>query len=103
MLAEKLTIPVSSLPRQLSTYHTFLLCTAAVQFAFTEMHHYKNCNVPENDKQPASFSVCLYVSGTGSDQVSLSQHKYFLFGELLKFCFFFDGAYCKKKLACLRG
>jgi hypothetical protein len=39
--------------------------------------------------------VSLYVSGTSSDQVSLSQHKYFLFGELLKFCSFFDDAFCK--------
>jgi hypothetical protein len=38
---------------------------------------------------------CLYVSGTGSDQVSLSQHKCFLFGELLNFCSFFDDAFCK--------
>jgi hypothetical protein len=35
------------------------------------------------------------VSGTGSDQVSLSQHKYFLFGELLKFGSFFDDAFSK--------
>jgi hypothetical protein len=40
--------------------------------------------------------VCLYVSGTGSDQVSLSQHKYFLFGEVLKFGSFFDDAFRKK-------
>jgi hypothetical protein len=39
--------------------------------------------------------VCLYVSGTGSDQVSLSQHKYFLFGELLKFSSFLDDAFSK--------
>ncbi len=39
--------------------------------------------------------MCLYVSGTGSDQVSLLQHKYFLFGELLKFGNFFDDAFCK--------
>jgi hypothetical protein len=35
------------------------------------------------------------VSGTGSDQVSLSQHKYFLFGQLLKFGSFFDDAFGK--------
>jgi hypothetical protein len=76
VLAGKLTIPLSFLPRQLSTYHTFLLCTAAVQFAFTEMYHCKNsnCNVPKN----------------GSNQ-----HKYFLFGELLKFGCFFHDAYFK--------
>ncbi len=39
--------------------------------------------------------MCLYVSGTGSDQVSLSQHKYFLFGELLKFGSFFDDVFGK--------
>jgi hypothetical protein len=43
-----------------------------------------------------NFFLCLYVSGTGSDQVSLSQHKYFLFGELLKSGSFFDDAFCKK-------
>ncbi len=37
----------------------------------------------------------LYVTGTGSDQVSLPQHKYFLFGELLKFGSFFDDAFSK--------
>ncbi len=42
-----------------------------------------------------NFSVSLYVSGTGSGQVSLPQHKYFLFGELLKFGSFFDDAFCK--------
>ncbi len=35
------------------------------------------------------------MSGTGSDQVSLSQHKYFLYGELLKFSSFFDDAFFK--------
>jgi hypothetical protein len=35
------------------------------------------------------------MSGTGSDQVSLPQHKHFLFGDLLKFGSFFDDAFCK--------
>jgi hypothetical protein len=35
------------------------------------------------------------VSGTGSDKVSLSQRKHFLFGELLKFGSFFDDAFGK--------
>ncbi len=76
MRAGKLAIPFSFLPRQLSTYHTFSLCTAAVQFAFTEIYHYKNsnCNVPEN---------------------GCNQRKYFLFGELLKFGCFFDDPYFK--------
>ncbi len=39
--------------------------------------------------------MSLHVSGTGSDQVSLSHNKYFLFGKLLKFGSFFDDVFCK--------
>jgi hypothetical protein len=96
VLAGKLAIPFSSLPRQLSTKHTLSLCTAAVQSAFTEMYITKIL-IAMSLKMAATctFYVCLYVHGTGSDQVSLSQHKYFLFGELLKFGSFFDDAFCK--------
>ncbi len=96
MLAGKLIISFSSLPRQLSIKHTFSLYTAAVQFAFTEMSITKILIAMFLKMAAAcNFSVSLYVSGTSFDQVSLSQHKYFLFGELLKFGSFFDDAFCK--------
>ncbi len=96
MLAGKLAISCFSHSRQLSTKHTFLLCIAAVQFAFTEMSITKNLIAMSLKMAAAAiFSVSLYVSGTGSDQVSWSQHKYFLFSELLKFSSFFNDAFCK--------
>ncbi len=72
MLAGKLAILFSSLPC------TITKITIAMSLKMAEF-----------------FFVCLYVSDTGSDQVSLSQCEYFLFGKLLKFGSFFDVAFCK--------
>jgi hypothetical protein len=61
--AGKLAIPFGSLPRQLATYHTFSLCTAAVQFVFTEMYYYPNIQIAMSLKMAATCNfLCVCIS-----------------------------------------
>jgi hypothetical protein len=98
VLAGKLAIPFSSLPRQLPTYHTFLLCTASVQYVFTEIYHYKNsnCDVPENGSNLQFFlCVCVCLAQVLTKFHSPSTNTFCL-ASFYSSAVFFNDAYCKK-------